>query len=239
MAEMCRVPDCDRAITYKRTRLCQTHQRDHRAGVPFRKIKLHVAPGDPCLFPPCVEPGRNLGYCKTHYDQHRRGRPMRAVKPYVPTTKRDEQGNKWCGTCETWKPEVAFASSKGKPDGLQTRCRECNSAIYRARADIIRDKMRKQRFNLSRAEFDAMFAVQGEACAICGTTEPGSTYWCVDHDHRCCPMAGISCGKCIRGILCARCNHGIGHMRDNPMILESAAAYLRATSGSSSNTQAL
>lgn len=48
----------------------------------------------------------------------------------------------------------------------------------------------------------------------------------VDHDHGCCPGRG-SCGKCIRGLLCTRCNQALSAMRDNPDLLLRAAAYLR------------
>lgn len=191
----------------------------------------------PCAFGPCPKKLTVLKWCHTHYLQQYHGREMRMTKRPVPVMSRDEQGRKWCSSCETRLPESAFASSNGKPDGLQSRCRGCNAIIYRARADYIRDKMREQRFNLTREEFDAMFAAQGERCAICGGTEPGSTYWNVDHDHTCCPQAGISCGKCIRGILCSRCNHGIGHMSDDPDRLRAAANYLEQTAARAAATR--
>lgn len=47
----------------------------------------------------------------------------------------------------------------------------------------------------------------------------------VDHDHTCCP-GNKSCGKCVRGVLCPKCNWGLGHFRDNPAYLRAAANYL-------------
>jgi Recombination endonuclease VII len=67
------------------------------------------------------------------------------------------------------------------------------------------------------ADFDAMFAQQGECCAICKTTEPGHHGWAIDHCH--------TTGK-VRGILCQKCNPMLGYARDQIAILEAAIDYL-------------
>ena len=43
------------------------------------------------------------------------------------------------------------------------------------------------------------------------------------HDHSCCP-GDTSCGQCIRGILCRRCNRIL--ITNNPQILRGLADYL-------------
>ena len=72
-----------------------------------------------------------------------------------------------------------------------------------------------RRFTVSLA-WHALVVAQGGRCAICNDQLAGRI--CVDHDH--------STGA-VRGLLCSPCNTGIGHLRDNADIVESAAAYLR------------
>lgn len=164
------------------------------------------------------------GLCSGHYQQARAEKTLKPLKRRV--LERDADGNKRCTRCKEWKPEQAFASSSGKVDGLQSHCRACRSEQYRKNAVAVRDKMREQRFGISRAEFDALFKSQGNLCAICRGDNPGTNYWSVDHDHACCPQMDKTCGKCIRGILCVRCNHALGHARDSVEILSSMITYL-------------
>lgn len=73
-------------------------------------------------------------------------------------------------------------------------------------------------YGLTMERFDEM-AKNG--CWICSATNSGVKRLHVDHDHKCCG-AGISCGKCIRGIVCNKCNILIGKYehkkmrKDNP-----------------------
>lgn len=161
--------------------------------------------------------------CSGHYQQQLAGKPFTPVKTSV--RKRDANGNKRCTLCREWKPEEAFASSAGKLDRLQAHCRECKAIKYRANRELVRDKMRAQRYNISREQFDKMLAYQGGKCWLCRTPDPGNRFWCVDHDHECCPGPG-SCGECVRGILCASCNHALGNFRDDPDVLARAMDYV-------------
>jgi hypothetical protein len=72
-------------------------------------------------------------------------------------------------------------------------------------------------------EYEEFVAAHGEKCAICGTGQDVQGFrLAIDHDH--------VTGK-VRGLLCAKCNLGVGYFRDNPQLLEEGAKYLRSHGG--------
>ena len=68
---------------------------------------------------------------------------------------------------------------------------------------------------MSRADYDALLERQGGVCAICA--KPSKKTLCVDHCH--------STGT-IRGLLCRKCNLGLGCLADDQAALIAALAYL-------------
>lgn len=72
-----------------------------------------------------------------------------------------------------------------------------------------------------------MLEEQDGRCANlgCRIDNPGKRGWMVDHDHSCC-AGNRSCGKCVRGLLCTRCNVMLGMSRDSVSALLGGASYL-------------
>jgi hypothetical protein len=91
------------------------------------------------------------------------------------------------------------------------------------------------RHGLSEVELAARLRDQGGVCAICGTREPGSLGWTVDHDHALAEEHGhradVGCRRCVRGILCDPCNRLLGAARDRPSVLSAAVEYLLRWAG--------
>lgn len=80
-----------------------------------------------------------------------------------------------------------------------------------------------RQFGITAEQYEALREKQENACAICGkVAEPLRP----DHDHACCPRKDKACGRCIRGLLCSKCNVGLGHFDDDVERLMKAAAYL-------------
>jgi hypothetical protein len=116
------------------------------------------------------------------------------------------------------------------------RYRAANRDKLRARGERYRDENRDTlrarnrrhtvgKYGLSLADYDALLAVQGGACALCGTASTRSLH--VDHDHACCP-GRTACGRCVRGLLCQRCNTHLGIGERIPNLLAAVEReYLR------------
>lgn len=90
------------------------------------------------------------------------------------------------------------------------------------------DNSRKRKYGLSNADIDQMVQAQGGVCGLCrGEFTWGQTF--VDHDHNCCPRQDgneVTCGNCVRAILCRLCNQGLGMFNEDPELLRTAADYI-------------
>lgn len=161
---------------------------------------------------------------------------------------------KVCRTCDTLLPLTEFYRSAR--DGHQSMCKRCKRAYNQANKEainareriytkawklrtgrykprewkppkpkVVRPKRvkgettpRLRKYGLSIADFDAMVERQGGVCAICRGDDPRGLV--IDHCH--------DTGQ-VRGLLCNRCNTGIGMLRDNAAVVASAGHYLAPT----------
>lgn len=148
--------------------------------------------------------------------------------------------SKRCPRCETWKPVGEFAYRQGKrglsPDGYCKPCKSEYSAAHRRTAEQERTTKLMTNFGLTPERYAEMLDKQQGVCALCGRPETdigrsgNVKFLSVDHDRSCCPGTK-SCGKCIRGILCSKCNTGLGKFNDDPELMAKAIAYLTKGTG--------
>jgi hypothetical protein len=85
------------------------------------------------------------------------------------------------------------------------------------------------RYGITKEEYYQMFIEQDGVCKICNNPEKEKSRMCIDHNHSCCSNEeknSRSCGKCIRGLICFRCNVVLGMVKDNKDILQKMINYL-------------
>lgn len=74
----------------------------------------------------------------------------------------------------------------------------------------------KRKFNLTLEDYEKLHRLQEGLCAICKQPEV-TKLLAVDHNHE--------TGE-IRGLLCIKCNNGLGCFKDNVDLLDKAKEYL-------------
>ena len=104
---------------------------------------------------------------------------------------------------------------------------------YSKNREQYREHQLKYKFGITIADYNLMLNRQGGTCAICNeknfTREKGThnnkavaMSLAVDHNHK--------TGQ-VRGLLCNGCNTSLGKFKDDPILLEKAIQYLKATDG--------
>lgn len=81
--------------------------------------------------------------------------------------------------------------------------------------------MLRHKYGITSSEYDEMLLRQGGVCAICREACVSGRALAVDHCHE---------TKSVRGLLCGRCNIGIGQFRDDRNLLGEAIRYLNGCS---------
>jgi len=124
----------------------------------------------------------------------------------------EKNGLRKCNICQRELQVSSFGEhGKSHPGLLKRRCKTCDHLR------IVSDK-RDRLYKITPQEYEQMFISQCGGCAICGVkAESLSRSLSVDHDHK--------TGN-VRGLLCSRCNTGIGLLGDSVEIILLAMRYL-------------
>jgi len=116
--------------------------------------------------------------------------------------------NKICTKCNIEKPRTNefFPKNIKTLDKLDSWCKPCRSSY--------RNEFRRGLYRSMISDQELVELIKTESCTICGSKEK----LVVDHCHK---------GNFVRGMLCNHCNRGLGHFRDDPILLEFAKKYLQ------------
>jgi len=100
---------------------------------------------------------------------------------------------------------------------LRARRKTGRARWYAANSDTARNTYLITEYGITLVEYREMAALQNGLCAICGEVCKSGRVLAVDHDH----VTGVN-----RGLLCIRCNNGLGNFRDDLDLLTAAINYL-------------
>lgn len=127
------------------------------------------------------------------------------------------EGMKYCAHCNEIKAVSEFGRNRSDPSGHTTYCKPCHNRVMaqlKAKKDSsVRNYHLKRRYDLTEDEVAALRDRHADRCLICLRRCPLH----VDHDHQ---------TGAVRGLLCFRCNGGLGQFRDDPHVMRRAVDYL-------------
>lgn len=140
---------------------------------------------------------------------------------------------KTCARCQAIKLLEEFPNRKDRGT-VRPHCKDCTRDAHQAWRQA-RPGYEKERYQRTRVEtrerhlvrnygvtlavYERMLTAQSGRCAICQRTEDSQRHGVFHVDH--CHATGT-----VRGLLCRGCNHLLGHVKDDPAVLERAIAYL-------------
>jgi hypothetical protein len=135
---------------------------------------------------------------------------------------RNEDGQKSCLSCKVFKDEDHFSYDSRRADLKSLYCRACKRNMQA--------NQRWATYGITQERFTELMEAQAGLCAIClcditGETSKGKSAANIDHDHSCCAQ-GMSCGECVRGLLCLSCNMAIGYLKESAENIERALSYV-------------
>jgi hypothetical protein len=123
---------------------------------------------------------------------------------------------------------VPLRKPKARTAGLPKLKRAPNGSPRWNKPEYKREYRLQLDYGMSHDDLLAMLTAQGNQCAICGyglvreADYRERREFAVDHD--------ATSGK-VRGLLCHRCNKGLGFFKDDPCLLSNAIVYLATSSG--------
>lgn len=137
-----------------------------------------------------------------------------------------------CSICKEEKSLSEFPIRKthrpGKPSSNCNKCKVAYNKVYREQNKekflaIERKSRLKMTYGITPEQYNTILKKQNGECAICSAKKPSgrTRMFFVDHCHN----RGI-----VRGLLCMRCNTGLGLFLDNPKFLLKAISYLKENS---------
>ena len=106
---------------------------------------------------------------------------------------------------------------KVKEQNRRSAKKRREAAYYQKNKDVIFENYLRRTYGIGLEKYNSLLSEQSGVCAICKNECVSGKKLAVDHDHY--------TGE-VRGLLCCKCNRGLGNFGDNIDLLKSAVLYL-------------
>jgi len=133
---------------------------------------------------------------------------------------------KICPQCKLAKEKKEFGKDSTTSSGVSSWCKPCKKTWRAKKREDEPDRHKaidfendlKKNYGINTHQYNKMFDEQKGCCACCGRSHTDFKRGLhVDHNH--------TTGQ-VRGLLCTKCNPGIGYFDESTEKLEMAIAYL-------------
>jgi hypothetical protein len=180
-----------------------------------------------CIIEDCSARHHRYGYCLVHCTRFvRTGSALRPPpkSPYcsVEGCSRDRSTKGLCSTHYTRFSKTGDAGSAY----IQTMVpKECAVVLCQKNGGLKSSSLCRQHRQMAKSygvDENLYVVMANSACYVCKST---SSVMSIDHDHSCC-SGRESCGDCVRGALCSRCNMVLGSIGDDVELLKAMVLYL-------------
>lgn len=121
------------------------------------------------------------------------------------------------GKCITCATEYIYTWRDRNPEKIKLYPKTINKK-KRTPSVWKKDAQLFYRYKIRHGDYDEMLAAQDHKCAICKQPFDETRVPFVDHDHK---------NKKVRGLLCKKCNSGLGLLEDSLELLTAAISYLK------------
>ena len=138
----------------------------------------------------------------------------------------------WCKECKSRRTREWYAENADRLRAEAKARYEADPTKKKSRAIVryhrikgtatwlTRRNHKLRKYGLSNGDYESMLAKQGGVCAICGEPPNPKRQHDLAVDH--CHLTGT-----VRGLLCHKCNIGLGHFEDSEGLMTKAIDYLK------------
>jgi len=159
-------------------------------------------------------------YCRGCFSEYRKN-DRKSERDAAEESSR--QNGKVCTSCNLTKSISEFGKNVSAQDRHNYRCKECVNENLKNRKPKTKTMTQRRigwlwtKYRIRYDDYMNILDKQSYQCAICKYPHKDDEPLVVDHCHD---------SEKVRGLLCGKCNTGIGFLRDNATLCRIAAEYL-------------